>query len=227
MSVASGATPLCSGITGGVAECNVAGFAGANVTVTWSLSSAQTLNGYDLNVSWDPAELTLISADQLYPGSQAPNTIPFLVAPNPADPVGSEAVALSLIAYSTTPLFRATFQLADGPSLARDCTPDLTWSANGNGLAPASVVLGNPGGASIDLEIPRACSDGLDNDNDGKIDFDGGVCAGAPVPTAADPYCVTATRTREKQCGIGYEVAPALVLIALAGRRRARIARSS
>jgi hypothetical protein len=225
MSVASGSTTLCSGITGGVQKCSVSGLAGGTITVTWSLTSAQTLNGYDLDVSWDPAELTLLSADQLYPDSQAPNSIPFLVAPNPGDPAGSQAVVLSLVGFPTTALFRATFQLGAAGVLPQDCAADIAWSANGNGLAPGSVVLTNPTGAAVDVGIVRKCSNGIDDDGDGKIDFDGGVCAGAPVPTDPDTFCTSATLDREKaaSCGLGFEIAP--VLLGLFALRRARRAR--
>ncbi len=74
---------------------------------------------------------------------------------------------------------------------------------------------------------PR-CSDGVDNDGDGRVDFDGGVLGGASEITEPDPQCAGAAwRDREAAtpapagCGIG----PELVLLVgplgwLAGRRR-------
>jgi probable HAF family extracellular repeat protein len=70
------------------------------------------------------------------------------------------------------------------------------------------------------------CQDGVSNDGDGLIDFDGGVSAGAPVPTAPDPQCTSFTDNREApkpSCGIGFEVALAL-LAGKAWRRRRRAA---
>jgi hypothetical protein len=65
-----------------------------------------------------------------------------------------------------------------------------------------------------------ACSDGLDNDADGKVDWDG---AGVG---AADPQCTAANGSLESPavggCGIGPELAPLLLgLAALRRRRRA------
>jgi hypothetical protein len=226
MAATTGAGTLCSGVVSGTADCSMVSLPGNNqVTVTWSLPATTTLNGYDFDVQWQANELTLVSASQLLPHTQAPNTIPFVVAPNPADPVNSSAVALSLIAYPTNTLFSMTFTLAS--TLPADCQPDVTWTPNGNGLAPGSAVLSNPAGASLDIGLVTVCSDGIDNDNDGKIDFDGGACAGVAVPTAPDPECGgTASRNTEvpgSGCGLtGLEAILAFPLLALRTRRRRR-----
>ena len=74
--------------------------------------------------------------------------------------------------------------------------------------------------------MPPACSDGLDNDGDNAIDFDGGASVfGSPV-APPDLHCSSLTDDREAApprptCGIGPE--PALVpLIAWARRGRKR-----
>lgn len=75
----------------------------------------------------------------------------------------------------------------------------------------------------IGREDPQ-CQDGVSNDGDGLIDFDGGISAGAPVPTAPDPQCDSASDNREApapRCGIGFELVAGLALWRV-GRRRAR-----
>jgi hypothetical protein len=76
---------------------------------------------------------------------------------------------------------------------------------------------------SPDGRVSDACSDGLDNDADGRVDHDGGVGAGLPSPTPPDPECDGRPRWSREDlppCGAGFS--PALVLPALAGLPRAR-----
>jgi hypothetical protein len=79
---------------------------------------------------------------------------------------------------------------------------------------------------SADNESPQ-CQDGLNNDGQAGIDFDGGASVNGGVPIAApDPQCTAAWRNKEAStgCGIGFELA--LVLPALAAwRRRIRAGR--
>jgi hypothetical protein len=66
------------------------------------------------------------------------------------------------------------------------------------------------------LENPQ-CDDGLDNDGDGKRDWDG---AGAGAP---DPQCTSGSRNKEAPgCGLGFELALVVPLLAAARRRRTR-----
>jgi hypothetical protein len=71
------------------------------------------------------------------------------------------------------------------------------------------------------LEDPL-CQNGVDDDGDGGVDFDGGVSVhGSPV-APPDSYCSgPAWRNRERPpaCGLGFELAPAILLLA---RRRRR-----
>ncbi len=58
------------------------------------------------------------------------------------------------------------------------------------------------------------CDDGIDNDGDGGSDWDG---------SPPDPQCTVSWRNLEAAsgCGLGFELAPLLALLALARRRRA------
>ena len=68
------------------------------------------------------------------------------------------------------------------------------------------------------LENPR-CDDDLDNDGDGKIDWDGGSGGGTP-----DPQCATAYKKKETACGLGFELAIVVPVLAILRRRRRRAA---
>jgi hypothetical protein len=70
------------------------------------------------------------------------------------------------------------------------------------------------GSANGTLENPQ-CDDGLDNDGDGARDWDG---AGLGSP---DPQCNTGARNKETPgCGIGFELAIVVPLLAAARRRK-------
>lgn len=69
------------------------------------------------------------------------------------------------------------------------------------------------------------CQDGLDNDGDGRVDFDGGESiygAGAPELTEPDASCGGAPTGKERigGCGLGFELAAALPLLAALRARR-------
>jgi hypothetical protein len=74
--------------------------------------------------------------------------------------------------------------------------------------------------------LPRphepACDDGVDNDDDGRVDWDGGGVG------AADPQCAAASNDREavRACGVGYELALVVPLLLALERRRRRGGRS-
>jgi hypothetical protein len=77
----------------------------------------------------------------------------------------------------------------------------------------------DPGCASLlsTLENPQ-CDDDLDNDADGRIDWDGGPGGGIP-----DPQCATSSKNKEAKakCGLGFEIVLALpLLLRLRQRRR-------
>ncbi len=220
--VLPGACPMP--VSGGLGTCAFAGAAGSSIAVTFALDAPATLHGYDFQVSWDPTELTLVSTDQLFPDADAPNALPFLVAPAAAAPAAREAVTLSLVGHTTTALMRMNFVAAQpGALLSADCLPDVAWAPNGNGLAPSDVVLGNPTGAGIDFGTRTACADGLDNDGDGAIDFDGGLCAGLAAAVSPDTVCGSWFGGAEAaSCGVGFELAVLLPVLRVLGRRRRR-----
>ncbi len=79
------------------------------------------------------------------------------------------------------------------------------------------------------VEDPR-CQNGMDDDGDGRMDWDGGASAGVPPAqqTQPDPQCVDAAwRNAESSgCGLGFELAFVLpALLRLRCRRRAGLLR--
>lgn len=104
---------------------------------------------------------------------------------------------------------------SEDPSEAPDCGNGL--DDDGDGVAdfpadPGCFVAASP------AEDPQ-CDDDLDNDADGKVDWDGGPSGAAPDPQCNVPY---KNKERASSCGLGFEVAPALVALGLAARRRRR-----
>jgi hypothetical protein len=76
--------------------------------------------------------------------------------------------------------------------------------------------------AAWKFEQPK-CQDGIDNESDGKIDFDGGASLNGGVPIGTpDPHCKTAWRNNEKACGLGFELAVIVPVIAALRKRRRR-----
>jgi hypothetical protein len=138
--------PDCGPYAAGVGTCTVGD---PSITVTWELDATASLNGYDFEIRWDPTELALTDAKQLHPDTGTP--LAFLEAPS--DPNDSRALVVSLTAASTMRLFELTFDVM--PS-APDGMADVWWFANGNGLAPGTVILENPAGAGFDLATTDA-----------------------------------------------------------------------
>ena len=101
------------------------------------------------------------------------------------------------------------------------CDNGLDDDGDGQADAPA-----DPGcrDAASPVEDPQ-CQDGLDNDGQFGTDFDGGASvlgAGNADPDGADPDCTAAWIGRERRaCGLGYELAPLLLVWAAARRRSA------
>jgi arylsulfatase A-like enzyme len=73
-----------------------------------------------------------------------------------------------------------------------------------------------------------ACSDGIDNDRDGRVDFDGAASVnGGAAVVPRDPQCADASGRREtvRSCGLGFELAPAIALLFASRARRTAAAR--
>jgi hypothetical protein len=114
---------------------------------------------------------------------------------------------------------------------------DASGDFSETGTAPCDDGADNDGDGYIDYPADPVCEtletqveyghcqDGNDNDHDGLIDFDGGLSIhgpGAPELTEPDPTCCGLPGQKEKVrfCGLGFEVA--LVLPLLAGLHAAR-----
>ena len=74
------------------------------------------------------------------------------------------------------------------------------------------------------------CQDGVDNDGDGRIDYDGGLSIygpGAPELTDPDASCDGAPHKKERKgaCGLGFELALVLPVLAALRATRRRAAR--
>jgi len=120
---------------------------------------------------------------------------------------------------------------------AADCTYDhdgdpgtsevaLTKDQRG-AMRPREGNGGAPSGCDIGAYEVAPCADGLDNDGDSLVDFDGGATAGLTPLASPDPTCTSALGAAEAPpppssgCGVGPELALLLpALLALRRRRR-------
>jgi hypothetical protein len=92
---------------------------------------------------------------------------------------------------------------------------------DGDGRTDGPLDIGCAGASGV-RENP-VCADGADNDGDGRIDFDGGAWKNGGVPlTAADAQCAGVPTRGERNCGLGFELAPLLLGVRLLARRRRR-----
>lgn len=201
----SGASPICAGALAGVSDCDVSAVGDGQVVFTLSLDASYApVNGYDLTVAWDAAELTLLSCTALYPDSQPLGTVPFLLSPcDAADPSGSDAVALSIVGFESQALLSLTFGLVEPTAVGFDGLADIAWAPNGSGLSPGSLVLTNPAGAGIDVGtvVLAHCQDGIDNDGDGLTDFGVGLDNDLGCASASDD----SERAEQHQCDDGID----------------------
>lgn len=82
------------------------------------------------------------------------------------------------------------------------------------------TTLGDRWYATVSDVLPD-CNDGLDNDGDGRIDFDGGAAANGGVPLGGlDPECATPSSGEHAAAGCGIGVELCLAVGALMRRRR-------
>jgi hypothetical protein len=80
-----------------------------------------------------------------------------------------------------------------------------------DGMRPREGNGSAPSGCDIGAYKVAACADGLDNDGDGRVDFDGGVTAGLTPLASPDPTCTPALGAAESAppssgCGVGPEL---------------------
>jgi hypothetical protein len=97
---------------------------------------------------------------------------------------------------------------------AGECANGVDDDADGLLDFPADPGCGDAFSAT---ESPQ-CDDGIDNDGDGTLDWDGGPSGGTPDTTCAGRG--SGTRERTPGCGLGFELALALPLLAGLRRRR-------
>jgi uncharacterized repeat protein (TIGR03806 family) len=102
------------------------------------------------------------------------------------------------------------------------CDDGLDNDGDGAIDGPADVACG---GAAATRE-DAVCADGIDNDGDGRIDFDGGRWFNGVATTPPDAECAgrpsSTSEGSGSACGLGFEVAPVLALLAALRRRRLR-----
>lgn len=106
---------------------------------------------------------------------------------------------------------------ADGIDVDLDGFPETGVKLNDDDDYLDREYEADPG--CLDIQRPREdpqCNNGIDDDYDQKVDYDGG-----PSGLTPDPQCINKPYRNQEapDCGIGYEIAPILV-IAFALRRR-------
>jgi hypothetical protein len=109
------------------------------------------------------------------------------------------------------------FELYDPTPQCRDGVDN-----DGDGLTDHPA---DPGCAiADDTEEDAACQNGIDDDGDGGIDFDGGASWNGGIPLApADTACDQPWLAEKRhRCGLGFEVAPLLVVCWVWSSRRRR-----
>ena len=118
------------------------------------LDASTTINGYDVTIAWDAAELAFVSATPV-------TGLAFSPAPNSSQSAGTRVASLSLSGVLAAILFSVTFNVLgnDQDGLA-DFRVFVDALANGSGIAPGSLSLANPTGAGIDV-IPEPGSHAL------------------------------------------------------------------
>jgi len=118
--------------------------AGDMITFTISLDLSVSLNGYDLLLTWDPTELALLAASDL---------TGLGLDVNPTSSVGfpRRVAAISLGAVTSADLVALEFSVV---SVVRDGAADFSFTTNGSGLSPGSLVLAAPPTAAIALPEP-------------------------------------------------------------------------
>lgn len=144
------AGPGVGPLTSGVGVKDVTGL--TQITFDVGLAAQTSLQGYDISIAWDATELSLTSAQQLFPDTGG--ALPFTISPVGGSSSGARAAVIGFSSLSTTGLFRVTFNVLGG--VVGDGQPDVRFfvdmAANGPGLAPSPPLsVDNPNGAGIDV----------------------------------------------------------------------------
>jgi len=121
---------------------------GDPVVFTVGLDGVVGLNGFDLTLAWDPAELAFLSvADQSGLGLDT--------VPTGATPAGERISGIELMPVSTNALFSVTFELVEilGDGLV-DLRVYANLATNGSGISPGGLTLDN-GVAGVTYSVPE------------------------------------------------------------------------
>jgi hypothetical protein len=124
----------------------------SEISFTVALDAPTSINGYDVTISWDPVELSFLSAADL-------SGLGFDTAPLGLTPAGERVATFALLAVTAADLFSVRFDIL--PGAFQDGAFDFAvfvGPANGSGLIPGA--LDNPGGAGFDV-VPEPHSGGL------------------------------------------------------------------
>jgi hypothetical protein len=138
-------------------------------------------------------------------------------------PTPTHALQLGSPAIDAIPSAACTYDHDGDPGTSEVA---LTKDQRG-GMRPREGDGSAPSGCDIGAYEVAPCADGLDNDGDGLVDFDGGATAGLAPLASPDPTCTSALGAAEAVppppswgCGLGPELA--LTLPALLALRRRR-----
>ncbi len=145
---ASGLSLVLEGPTSGALLSGELGaetpLAGGTLTLEVSLDESVSLLGFDLLLSWDTAELDLLSAtDQTGLGL---DTLPG------SSGLNERIAGIEFSPVTTTALFTLDFAVL---AVIDDGAVDFSFDTNGAGLAPSSLVLDSGAGASLIVPEPR------------------------------------------------------------------------
>lgn len=140
-----------SGLVCSTGSEDVAGL--SEITLQLGLDEIASIRAYELELSWDPASVALVGAEQLaVAGGSVPD---FNVAPAPGSPAGSRVFTfLDLFDSSDNQtLFSATFSIQ--PGIVFDDQADVrlaVWQpGTNNGFTPELNVSNPVSGASLTL----------------------------------------------------------------------------
>lgn len=136
-------------------------------------------------------------------------------------PTPTHALRLGSPAIDAIPSAACTYDHDGDPG-----TPEIALTKDQRGSARPREGNGTaPMGCDVGAYEVTACADGIDNDTDGLVDFDGGATAGITPLGSPDPNCGSALGNSEVPppppgCGFGPELAGLLPALWWLRRRR-------